>query len=83
MPREWWEDPETFVPDFTAVEVFLDPDGDQWRLTLVAMPVNRILTNDLFPDEELAVSRAGDFEHLMHNHWPSVRVHRRYRRPPR
>lgn len=81
MLRFWWEEPETFVPDFTDVDVFLDPEGDQWRLTIVAMPVNRILTRDVFPDEELATSRANDFQHLMRNHWPSVRVHRKFHRP--
>lgn len=81
MPREWWEDPDTFVPDFTDVDVFLDPDGDEWRLTIVAMPNNRVLTKDVFPDEGLAASRANDFQHLMHTHWPSVRVHRMYYRP--
>lgn len=76
--REWWFDPETFVPDFTDVDVFLDPEGDDWRLNIVARPVNRTLTRDLFPDEELAVSRAFDFTNLMRKHWPGVRIHRRY-----
>ncbi len=44
MPREWWQDPETFVPDFTDVEVFLDPDGEEWRLTVVVAPGGRVLT---------------------------------------
>ncbi len=79
MPkREWWFEPETFVPDFTDVDVFLDPEGDDWRLTILARPVNRTLTRDLFPDEELAVSRALDFTNLMRKHWPDVRIHRRY-----
>jgi hypothetical protein len=77
-PRSPWDDPETFVPDFTDVDVFVDPAGDGWRLTIVARPVNRILTRDLFPDEELAVSRAFDFTKLMRKHWPEVRIHRRY-----
>jgi len=74
-------DPETFTPDFTDADVFLDPQGDQWRLTIIAMPKNTILTKDVFPDVWLADARAQDFQRLMHKHWPSVRVHPKYQRP--
>ena len=81
--HDWWRDPETFAPDFTDVDVFLDPDGDDWRLTIVAMPMRRTLTNDLFPDEWLAVARASDFTNLMRQHWPDVRIHRHYQSQPK
>jgi hypothetical protein len=73
---DWWRDPETFTPDFTDVDVFVDPDGDEWRLTIVAMPMQRIITKDVFPEDWLAVSRANDFTNLMRKHWPDVRIHR-------
>jgi hypothetical protein len=75
-----WVELHTTVPDFTDVEITVEPDGVEWRLTIVALPDNRVITQDLYPDEALALGRANDFAHLIREHWPEVRIQRQYPR---
>src|SRR5439155_8454393 len=60
VPDRWdyCGDPLTSVPDFTDVYIRVQPVGTEFKLAVVAMPANRIIASDFFPDEQLARSRA-------------------------
>ena len=78
----WAEDRPT-KPNFSEVDVFVETDGDGWRVDVIARPTNELLGSDHFPDLDLAAARATDFARLIEQHWFQfgVLVHRQLRRP--
>lgn len=90
MEPEWLELARSLArADFNQAEVFIEKSNeswvdednqehDWWRVTVVAMPVNRPVTSDKFPERWLAEARAQDFERLMRT-FLRVEVRRRYR----
>jgi hypothetical protein len=61
--------------------VFVEPDGDRWRVDVISRPGNRVVASDHYPDEGLAVARAQDFARMLEQLWWQfdVRVHRRFK----
>jgi len=75
----WQETPAKPSP-FTEMDLYVEPDSDEWRLTIMGQPDNELIARDWFVEEDLAVARADDFCQLVRKHWPDVRVNRHFPR---
>ncbi|HEV2033392.1 MAG TPA: hypothetical protein VGU71_04215 [Candidatus Dormibacteraeota bacterium] len=81
--RPWWTEGRPTRPNFHEVDVYVEPDGEGWRVDVIARPTNELLGSDHYPDEDLAAARASDFANLLEQHWFQfgMVVHRQFRRP--
>jgi hypothetical protein len=73
-------DPKTGDPGFTEVDIDMEPAGRGWRLTVVNVASGDLIATDTYPNRMLADQRARDFEHDLHNHAPTVKINRLWRR---